>query len=84
MTSQTINAILALADTLNFSKAAAGMNITQPAFSRMISRAEEEVGFKIFIRNTRFVSLTHEGESFITFLRQATYLYRFELTVPAR
>jgi len=76
MTSQTIQAILTLADTMNFSKAAARTNITQPAFSRMISRAEEELGFKIFLRNTRSVSLTKEGEAFLASLRQADAIYR--------
>lgn len=58
MTTQQIKCILTLAETLNFSKAAQELNITQPAFSRMIVRAEDEIGFKLFQRNTRAVTVS--------------------------
>lgn len=76
MTTQEMKCILLLAETLNFSKAALELNITQPAFSRMIIRAEEELGFKVFLRNTRTVELSHEGEVFIIALRKAYAIYK--------
>lgn len=76
MTTQQIKCILTLAETLNFSKAAQELNITQPAFSRMIVRAEDEIGFKLFQRNTRAVTVSQEGEAFIIALRQAAAIYK--------
>ncbi len=76
MTTQEMKCILMLAETLNFSKAAAEMNITQPAFSRMIVRTEEELGFKLFLRNTRAVEITREGEVFIEALRKSFAIYK--------
>ncbi len=76
MTTLEMKCILMLAETLNFSKAAQELNITQPAFSRMIARAEEELGFKLFTRNTREVKVSREGEAFILSLRQAAAIYK--------
>ena len=75
MTTQEMKCILTLADTMNFSKAAEELNITQPAFSRIILRAEQTLGLKLFNRNTRLVSITEEGKVFIASLRQATAIY---------
>lgn len=55
---------VALADTLNFSKAAALRYVTQPAFSRRIQSLEEWVGTTLFERNRRGVHLTKAGEVF--------------------
>lgn len=71
MTTLEMECILRLSETLNFSKAALEMNITQPAFSRLISRAENELGFKLFVRNTRAVEISREGMEFIITLRKA-------------
>lgn len=76
MTTLEMECILRLSETLNFSKAALEMNITQPAFSRMIVRAEEELGFKLFVRNTRSVELSCEGEEFIISLRKSFAMYK--------
>lgn len=55
---------MALAETLNFSQAAAARYVTQPAFSRRIQALEEWVGVSLFARNRRGVQLTHAGEVF--------------------
>jgi len=57
---------LALAETLNFSKAAATRAVTQPAFSRRIRALEDWVGTALFHRTTHQVSLTPAGEHFHT------------------
>lgn len=57
---------LAVAEHLNFAKAARQMNISQPAISRQIQSLEEELGSKLFNRSTRSVSLTAEGNSLLT------------------
>ncbi|MFA6267165.1 MAG: LysR family transcriptional regulator [Pseudolabrys sp.] len=55
---------LALAETLNFSKAAAARHVTQPAFSRRIRALEDWVGAMLFERTTHNVALTLAGNAF--------------------
>ncbi|MTH45253.1 LysR family transcriptional regulator [Intestinirhabdus alba] len=64
---------IALADTLNFSRAAALRYVTQPAFSRRIQSLEEWLGTTLFERNRRGVTLTRAGEIFV---KQAPDLIR--------
>ena len=56
---------LAVADHLNFSKAAKALYITQPALSAQINLLEEELGVALFIRNTKSVALTPAGTEMI-------------------
>jgi DNA-binding transcriptional LysR family regulator len=55
---------LALAETLNFSRAATARHVTQPAFSRRIRALEDWIGAALFIRTTHNVALTPAGEHF--------------------
>ncbi|HWK43477.1 MAG TPA: LysR family transcriptional regulator [Stellaceae bacterium] len=57
---------LALAETLNFSRAAEARHVTQPAFSRRIRALEAWIGAALFIRTTHNVALTPAGEHFHT------------------
>jgi LysR family transcriptional regulator, hypochlorite-specific transcription factor HypT len=52
----------ALADTLNFSRAAQRRNITQPAFGRRIRSLEEWCGTELIDRSTHRLKLTEAGE----------------------
>lgn len=65
LSSHEIDAFLALADTRRFSIAAQRCNLSPSAFSQMIGRLEEELGVRLFDRNTRNVALTPEGEVFL-------------------
>ncbi|WP_115577067.1 LysR family transcriptional regulator [Xanthomonas campestris] len=56
---------VALADTLNFSRAAKRRFVTQPAFSRRIHALEEWLGTPLFLRSRKEVVLTPAGEAFI-------------------
>lgn len=49
----------------NFSKAAEEMFVTQQTLSQQVKRLEEEIGFSIFERSTRTVSLTGSGKQFV-------------------
>ena len=60
---QYLREYVSLAETLNFSKTSELMFIAQPALSRHIAAIEEEMGSKLFIRNTRNASLTDTGET---------------------
>lgn len=55
---------LALAKTLNFSRAAEARHVTQPAFSRRIRALETWAGAALFARTTHSVELTPAGEHF--------------------
>ena len=60
----TLEAFLALADHLNFTRAAEHLYISQPAFSRQITRLEDEFGSPLFVRDKRKVELTEFGKTF--------------------
>lgn len=55
---------LELARELNFSNAAKGRNMTQPAFSRRIKALEEAIQTPLVHRTTRQASLTPAGQAF--------------------
>ena len=53
---------LALARCLNFTEAAASLNITQPALSKHIIALEKEFNCRLLDRNRRGVNLTESGK----------------------
>ena len=62
MNMRQIEGFCLLAKTLNFSKTAERMYITQPAFSRMIESLENELGCRLVIRDRVNPKLTSSGE----------------------
>lgn len=64
MTIFQIECFLAVAEHLNFAKAAEQLNVSQPAITRQIRTLEEELHTQLFIRNTRMVRLTENGRIF--------------------
>lgn len=59
-----IEAFLALEETLSFSAAATRCHMSASAYSQLIGRLEEQLGVRLFDRNTRKVTLTQEGIAF--------------------
>lgn len=57
-----VRAFIAVASEKNFARAAKRLNVSQPALSQTIIQFEESLGFPIFERTTRSVSLTRAGE----------------------
>jgi DNA-binding transcriptional LysR family regulator len=54
----------------NFTLAAREFNVTQPAISRMISRLEQHLGAKLFLRRSTGLELTEEGRVLQRAVRQ--------------
>lgn len=61
-----LSCFLAVANTLNFARAAEKMNISQPAITHQIRSLETELNVQLFRRTTRLVEITPEGQSFLS------------------
>ncbi len=70
MTLKQLKAFLALARTLNYAQAANELYLSQSALSLSIKSLEEELGGKLFKRNTRRVEMTVEGQSLIPYAKK--------------
>ncbi|MBP3488049.1 MAG: LysR family transcriptional regulator [Roseburia sp.] len=64
MNTQQLESFLAVAENLNFARAAESLNITQSAVSRQIHALENELDATLFRRTSRSVTLTPAGASF--------------------
>lgn len=67
LSTKQLKAFKALATQKNFTRAASLCHLTQPALSVLIQNLEEQVGARLFERNTRNVTLTPEGKLFEAF-----------------
>lgn len=56
---------VAVADELHFGRAAAKLHVSQPALSRQIRKLEDHLGSRLLERDSRHVTLTARGESFL-------------------
>ena len=61
----------AVAEAGNISKAAKNLYISQPAISRAVSKLEQNLSVKLFIRGSRGVHLTEEGKLLYKHTRSA-------------
>lgn len=62
MLSALLNTFLTVAKCQNFTRAAEVLYTTQPTISRQIRTLEEELGFPLFLREYKKISLTPEGK----------------------
>lgn len=60
-----IKAILTAVEKKSLSKAAEEYSYTPSAFSHMLTAFEEDLGVKVFLRNSTGVALTEEGEKLV-------------------
>src|SRR5438445_4771241 len=61
---------VAVAEVLNFTKAAAKLHLAQPSLTRQIRNLEEELGVRLLNRSRNHVALTEEGRSFLVDARR--------------
>ena len=61
---------IAVAEELNFSRAAERMHMAQPPLSAAIRQLERDVGVDLFVRTTREVRLTDAGRAFLAGARR--------------
>jgi len=61
---------VAIADELNFTRAAARCRIGQSGLSHQITQLEREVGTRLFERTSRSVRLTQAGQTFVACARR--------------
>ncbi len=65
-----LRCFIAVAEEGTFTKAALRLHITQPTLSVQVRELEKYLGFDLFIRTTRRIELTREGEAFLTDARR--------------
>lgn len=74
-----IRCFMVLAQTLNFTKAAEQVFLTQQAVSHSIASLEQELGLQLFERSTRSVRLTAEGQKLYSFFSRTELEYELLL-----
>ncbi len=66
---EQLRTFLAVAQTLSFTQAAASLGIRQPTVSQHVRKLEQAVGRPLFLRDTRTVTLTADGDAMAGFAR---------------
>jgi DNA-binding transcriptional LysR family regulator len=61
---------VAVAEELNFSRAARRLQMAQPPLSVAIRQLEQEIGASLFVRTSREVKLTEAGETLLVGARR--------------
>jgi len=61
---------VAVAENLNFTRAAAKLHLSQPSLTRQIHNLEEEIGVLLLNRSRSQVALTEEGRAFLVDARR--------------
>ena len=60
-----MNAAVAVAEELSFSRAAKRLRLSQPAITKYIAELEETLGVLLFVRDHHAVSLTEAGRAYV-------------------
>ncbi|MBQ7475973.1 MAG: LysR family transcriptional regulator [Selenomonadaceae bacterium] len=79
MNSKQVECILELAQSLNFNRAAENLFLSQPTITYHVKSLEDEVGFQIFSRSSKGVTLTPAGQQFCTALRNIREELKFAI-----
>lgn len=74
LTASHLEAFYAISQTLNFTKAAAKLHLTQSALSQRIINLEEELGTTLFIRDRAGLKLTETALSLVRYCQMKDHL----------
>ncbi len=75
MTSRELLYVKTVADEKNISKAAKKLFVAQPSLSQSISRIEDAIGVKLFVRGSNGLHLTFAGERYYQMACQILKIY---------
>lgn len=70
MTLQQLKYVLGIADSGSLNAASKHLYISQPTLSSAVKELEDEIGFPLFRRSNRGVTVTAQGEEFLNYARQ--------------
>ncbi|MCR5773619.1 MAG: LysR family transcriptional regulator [Lachnospiraceae bacterium] len=70
-----IKYVLEVAKSSSIREAATKLFISQPALSKSIKELEEELGILLFERTNKGITLTHEGNEFVTYAKKVFSQY---------
>lgn len=70
-----IRAFLQLCEDKNITKSGAALNISQQGLSRQLKSMEQELGFPLFQRNSRSMTLTAKGSVLVPYFQEIARLY---------
>lgn len=76
MTLLQLKYAIMVSDTGSMNEAAKQLYITQPSLSASVRELEQELGFELFKRSSRGVSVTPKGKEFLGYARQVAEQYR--------
>lgn len=79
-----LRAFVTVAEELHFTRAAARLYVAQQALSRDVRRLERDLGCELFVRSTRRVTLTADGERLLPYARAALQAQDDLLTAARR
>lgn len=75
MTLQQLKYVIEIADSGSVNAASKNLYVSQPSLSGAVKSLEEEIGFELFRRSNRGVTVTAEGEEFLNYARQVCAQY---------
>ena len=76
MTFQQLRYAVTIAKNKSMNRAAEELYLSQPSLSGSMKDLEAEIGFPIFLRSNRGITLTAQGEEFLGYARQMLEQYR--------
>lgn len=79
-----LEVFVAVADCKSFSKAARALYLTQPTISAYISSLEKELDARLFVRNTKEIHVTGQGQQLYRYAREMLALQNKIIEVFAR
>ena len=79
MTLQQLKYVIVIADSGSVNSAAKNLYLSQPSLSSAVRDLEEEIGFELFHRSNRGVTITAEGEEFLNYARQVCQQYALQI-----